>query len=132
MLGIVSTGTTEVSAFDIRKLLARDSQPVDWTFSQPWGVGGLISATPVIANGHLYFGTDDVPDIDGAFIALSAHSGELVWSYRGAGEQNIGGVPYSGIGSSQGTPAVSNGKVVFVSYDDNDREEGGIFVFESL
>ena len=113
----VTTGTKELTAFNIEKLMAQDPNPVEWAFIS--SDGGDIAASPTIANGYVYLSTDDNGNPEGVFYVLDAQNGKIVWIY----EAN------KGVGSAQASPAVSNGMVIFLSYDDDQRIDHGVFAF---
>jgi len=77
----------------------------------------------------VYFSTDDFgydpsgeTTSEGVLYALRAESGERVWSSEA----------FQGVGSAQTSPAVSNGVVIFASYDDQQRKDHGVFACTSL
>lgn len=120
----VTTSKIELAAFDLARLLNGNPDPVLWRYSVP--DGGPIVSSPTVANGYVYFNTDDLgydpsgeTTPEGVLYALDARTGTPVWDYEG----------FQGIGSSQVSPAVSNGVVIFASYDDQQRIDHGVFAF---
>lgn len=99
----------------VEKSLSRDSVAQleeKWRFPQPWTLHlvGAIHATPVVVNGHVYFGTATFP----TFYKLDPH-GKLVWSYRNPSARKADdkagfGVPHEGFFAS----ALVHGDRVFV------------------
>ncbi len=75
----------------------RASQPGDLIWRM--ATGGNIDSSPTVANGVIYFGSDDHH-----LYALEADSGKLVWGYRTGGKV-------------ASTPTVANGIVYFGSED---------------
>ena len=93
-----------------------ETSPLVWTFelSQPYLCG--INSSPTIANGYIFFGADDM--YAAAFYCLDALTGSQVWQFNHNGQ---------GMGYSLSSPAVRDGKVVFVSA--HDYPWSGIYCF---
>ena len=68
---------------------------VDWVFNS----GNMMTASPVSDENQIYIG-----DVSGSFYALDTESGDIVWSFQGAG-------------AIYGTAAVYQNKLVFTSAD---------------
>ncbi|NND65347.1 MAG: PQQ-binding-like beta-propeller repeat protein [Gammaproteobacteria bacterium] len=119
-LYISSNNPFRLLALDINGLLSGANDLVEWVFEPP--DGGALSASPLVANGDVYIGTDDNGDPEGVFYALSARTGEIAWQYQAT----------DGTGSAQSSPAIGGGKIVFVSYDEQSRVEHGVHAFSAV
>lgn len=76
------------------------------TVAWQYGTNDVISSSPAVVNGVVYFGS-----LDSSLYAVNEQSGKLVWRYYEPGSSNGRG---PGIVSS---PAVVNGVVYFGAYD---------------
>lgn len=106
-------------AVDVTKFHNFDANPYRWEYHPPAQESSPFTGSPAVANGYVYATMDDTGTFDGAFYGFDALTGERVFYYTG----------HEGVGSSQAGPAVSDGHVIFVSYDDNDRYEQGVYSF---
>lgn len=116
---VLMTGAVDhaLTAFALSNLLSSGTPQPLWTFTVTGG--GDLAASPALANGFVYVGTDDTGNPAGVFYALNAATGQEVWHYP----------PTGAVGSSQASPAIARGTVVFVSYDN--PLYGGVFAFSN-
>lgn len=77
------------------------------------------STSPTVANGMVYFGTNQSNFGNGGVVAIDAKTGQTVWSFIGTGGQ----LPYGG--KVQYPPAVENGIVYFSC-------GGGVYALNAL
>ncbi|MGK5093750.1 PQQ-binding-like beta-propeller repeat protein [Deltaproteobacteria bacterium TL4] len=93
-LGINSNGT--MHRYDLHRTgVFQGPAPLKGELLWKFKTGGEIHTSPVVADGSVYFGSDD-----GFFYALNAQTGEILWKFK------VGAIIWS-------SPAVANGIVYF-------------------
>ena len=106
-------------AVDLLKFHAQDPNPIRWTFGLPGNSPPMPVGSPAVANGIVYFSSDDNGNPNGAFYGLNAFTGGFVFYYTATN---------NGTGSSQSAPAAAENHVCFASYDD--PGDGGLYCFK--
>ncbi|MBI4056574.1 MAG: PQQ-binding-like beta-propeller repeat protein [Elusimicrobia bacterium] len=105
---------------DLAAFSSGAANPIRWRYDAPSGSPTFIGS-PAVANGFVYASTDDIPVTvhEGAFHGFNAFTGESAFYFAGGDGR--------GVGSAQGGPAVGDGHVIFISYDD---EDSGIYGYK--
>lgn len=107
----------KIYCLNLQKLLIPDGKdPLVWVYKLPVVEACGINSSPILANGRIFFGAEDM--FWAAFYCLDAKSGKEIWKEDHNGE---------GMGYSISSPAIAEGKVIFVSAHDFDWS--GIYCF---